>query len=114
MEEKHYIATEIWAFVSKTWIWIVSITLGSLTKIALDILNGKKFNLIQIFATFWISFFGGYLTSIYCVANNLIEQGMWIVPLATVSSYTVMMWFIRNNRSILNHLLAYFTNQRHD
>lgn len=112
MDEKHYLLNEFWAFLSKTWIWLVTIMGGIVAKISLDVLNGKKMSFIERLATIGISFFGGYLTAVYCESNNMTEQGKWMVPLATLFSETVIMWFVKNHKHVLNHLLAFFTRNK--
>lgn len=111
MEEKHYLLSEFMTLLSKTWIWIVTIMGGIVAKISLDVLNGKQMTFIERVATIGISFFGGYLTAVYCESNNMSDQGKWMVPLATLFSETIIMWIVKNHKRIFFQILTVFTNK---
>jgi len=111
MEEKHYLINEFMTLLSKTWIWIVTIMGGIIAKISLDVLNGKQMTFIERVATIGISFFGGYLTAVYCESNNMNDQGKWMVQLATLFSETIIMWVVKNHERIFFQLLTVFTNK---
>lgn len=111
MDEKHYLLNEFMTLLSKTWIWIVTIMGGIVAKISLDVLNGKQMTFIERVATIGISFFGGYLTAVYCESNNMSDQGKWMVPLATLFSETIIMWTVKNHKRIFFQLLTVFTNK---
>lgn len=114
MDEKNYLAHEIMAFISKSGMWIVTIVSGVVAKISLDVINGRKMTAVQRLAVTGISFFGGYLTAIYCTSNGMDEQGKWMVPLATLFSETVIMWVVNNHKRIFFHLLSFFTKSNND
>jgi hypothetical protein len=111
MHEKHYLINEFAAFMAKTWIWIVTIMGGIVAKVSLDVLNGKRMSFTQRLAVIGISFFGGYLTAVYCESNNMSEQGKWMVPLATLFSETIIMWVVNNHKRIFFQILGVFTNK---
>lgn len=114
MDEKHYIINEFMAFLSKTWIWLVTIMGGIAAKISLDVLNGKKMSFMERLAVIGISFFGGYLAAVYCDSNGMQEQGKWIVPLATLFSETIIMWAVKNHKRIFFQILGVFTKGNND
>ena len=109
MEEKHYLLSEFMAFLSKTWILIVTIMGGIAAKVSMDVLNGKRMSFTQRLAVIGISFFGGYLTAVYCEGNAMTEQGKWLVPLATLFSETIIMWVVKNHKRIFFQVLGVFT-----
>lgn len=111
MEEKHYLINEIMAFLTKSGVWIVTILGGVAAKISLDVLNGKKMSFTERLAVIGISFFGGYLTAVYCESNNMSDQGKWMVPLATLFSETIIMWTVKNHKRIFFQILTVFTNK---
>lgn len=102
------------AFLSKTWIWLVTIMGGIAAKVSLDVLNGKKMSFMERLAVIGISFFGGYLAAVYCDSNGMQEQGKWIVPLATLFSETIIMWVVKNHKRIFFQILGVFTKGSND
>lgn len=109
MQENHSLISEFAAFLAKSWMWIVTIFGGIVAKVSLDVLNGKKMTFVQRLAVIGISFFGGYLTAVYCDSNGLSEQGKWMVPLATLFSETIIMWVVNNHKCIFFQILGVFT-----
>lgn len=99
------------AFLTKSGVWIVTILGGVAAKISLDVLNGKKMSFTERLAVIGISFFGGYLTAVYCESNNMSDQGKWMVPLATLFSETIIMWIVKNHKRIFFQILTVFTNK---
>lgn len=99
------------AFLTKSGVWIVTILGWVAAKISLDVLNGKKMSFTERLAVIGISFFGGYLTAVYCESNNMSDQGKWMVPLATLFSETIIMWIVKNHKRIFFQILTVFTNK---
>lgn len=114
MEEKHYIANEIAAFLSKSWTFIFTLMTGIIAKLSLDTLGGKKRNWRQFLAVIGISAFGGNMAWIYCKSHNMMEQAGWIVAFATLFSETIIRWVVDNHKRIFFQILGVFTNKNHN
>jgi hypothetical protein len=80
------IKDEIFALISKSWVWIMYITLGIVGKLSNDIRNGTKLGWGATFASIGIAIFCGGVSSWVCYTNQWDKVGMFIVPVVTLVS----------------------------
>lgn len=70
----------------KIWIWAALIFLGIIGKLSYDIKMKRKLSFLSIAASIGIGVFMGYLASAWCIYMGWQQQGMFLVPMATIAS----------------------------
>lgn len=80
------IKEEIISLFSKIWVWILYVLVGLMAKYSYDIITGKRVSFIQALASAGAAIAIGVIASAICIYHNLENQGMFIVPGATILS----------------------------
>lgn len=102
---------EVGEFFVKNLALILSLMAGTAAKIALDS-RTRRLSKRDVAIKVVLSFFVGYLGSIYMDSHGLQVQAKWGVPLITLLGESIVMWIMGNSKKIFNAaLLAIFPNK---
>lgn len=103
---------EILTFLSKVWAWLIYILIGLMAKYSYDFMTGKKITFLQAMASAGIALFVGFIASVICLHNGYEQQGMWVVPCATlVSDKIVMALFAFDYKGTIGDWLKYWSDK---
>lgn len=93
---------EWYAWFVKSYAWIISGLVGIAGKICYELMQKRKLSLMQWIGVGGLSAFVGYLTAVWCVYNDMKEQGYIIVPVSTLLGEKIIVFVTAKHKYILN------------
>ena len=96
---------DLFEWIESVGKWIGSVFIGVLGKISYELTMKRKLSLIEWIAVCGISVFIGYLSALWCVNNQMAEQGYFIVPIATLFGEKITMYLTDNFKSLANRII---------
>lgn len=96
--------SEIGEFFARNIVLITSLIMGTAAKIAIDS-RIKKLSKKDILIKVVLSFFAGYLSSIYMTNHGWEQQSKWAVPLITLLGESIVMWIMANSKRMIENVV---------
>lgn len=85
--------------------WAASIFIGVLGMVSYQLSKRRQLTFLEWLGICGVSVLIGYLTAVWCVHNQLDEQGYFIVPIATLFGEKIMQYFTDNFKPLLNRII---------
>ena len=92
--------------------WIASVFVGIIGKISYEFSQRRKLSFLEWIGIIGVSVLCGYLAAIWCASNNMIEQGFFIVPIATLFGEKITQYVTENFKPLFNRLVDAILNRK--
>lgn len=98
--------------LQKIIIWMAYISIGVVTKIAVDS-RANSLTWRQIFVKSVLSIFAGVMAAVFCENTGYVKWAKLIVPVSTLLGEAIVLYLMHNWKQIANKVLpAYFQNSK--
>lgn len=108
------VKNEIYIFLAKIWMWVAFVFIGVVAKFSYDVSIKKKYTWVTFTAALGIALFVGYITSAWCRYKGWQEEGMFIVPLATLLSEKLVEIAVANAHKLIQHFTKWKPSEKDD
>lgn len=105
------ILAQFFQFILKNSALLVALSIGMVAKIAIDS-RARKLTKRDIFIKIILSSFVGYSVGRYLQDHNMASKVVWVVPLATLTGESLILWIMVNFNKILSYFAKMWTGMK--
>lgn len=92
--------------------WIASVFIGVIGKISYELSQRRKLSYLEWVGIIGVSVLCGYLAAVWCAHNNMVQQGFFIVPIATLFGEKITQYLTDNFKPLFNRVIDAILNRK--